>query len=397
MKVSAEARKSIWIELLIIGSVLIMVLFPFQGDAYRRYATDTQSYQRGVVLQVVSEELSESPQKTGQMLGLQELTVQLPGGEVVSIHNYLTDIHNILLKEGDSAIVCVDAPQNAAPYYTVYQYDRTVGVVALAVMFFGLMLLIGGRKGLDALLALVFSGAFLICVVLPMLYNGFSPIVIGFVTVLLLTLVTLLLLHGVSKECMLGIGVTLLGELAACILFGIYSGALHLTGLQLSEAEDLLLITQNTGLKIQSVLYTGMMLASLGAVMDVAVSVLAALQEVADAMSNPAPKALFHSGMRIGRNMLGTMSNTLIFAFAGGALTTMLVFFSYGVQFHQIFHSDYIALELAQGLCSTAAVILTVPAASFVGAIAFSRKKNILTGGKHIRNTAESKKIGQFR
>ncbi len=375
MKVSAEARKKLWIELLVLGAIIFVLSFPLRGDAYRRFATDTLHYQKGTVIEVVSEKLSESPQKTGQMLGLQELTVRLSGGEVVSIHNYLTDTHNILLNAGDSAIICVDAPENAAPYYTVYQYDRTVGFIALTAMFFGLMLLIGGRKGFDALLALVFSGAFLICVVLPLLYNGFSPILIGFITVLLLTLVTLLLLHGVSKECMLGIGVTLLGELAACILFGIFSGALHLTGLQLGEAEELLLITQNTGLKVRSVLFTGMMLASLGAVMDVAVSVLSALQEVAEAMSDPRPRALFDSGMRIGRNMLGTMSNTLIFAFAGGALTTMLVFFSYGVQFHQIFHSDYLTLELAQGLCSTAAVILTVPAASAVGAFTFSHEK----------------------
>ena len=112
-------------------------------------------------------------------------------------------------------------------------------------------------------------------------------------------------------------------------------------------------------------------------------------------MPDPEPKALFGSGMRIGKNMLGTMSNTLIFAFAGGALTTMLVFFSYGVQFHQIFHSDYLALELSQGLCSTAAVILTVPAASLVGAFAFSDKKNAFT----TRNSTFSKrkKTGHFR
>ena len=375
MKASAEIRRSIWIELLVIGSIIAMILFPLRGDSYRRFATDTLRYQKGTVVEVISEELSESPQKTGNLLGLQELTVRLSGGEVVPIHNYLTDTHNIRLNEGDSAIICVDAPKNAAPYYTVYQYDRTVGLVVLIAMFCGLMLLTGGRKGFDALLALAFSGAFLICIVLPLLYNGVSPILIGFFTVLLLTLVTLLLLHGVTKECLLGIGVTLLGELASCILFGIFSGALHLSGLQLGEAEELLLITQNTGLKIKSVLFTGMMLASLGAVMDVAVSVLAALQEVADAMPEPEPRALFGSGMRIGKNMLGTMSNTLIFAFAGGALTTMLVFFSYGVQFHQIFHSDYLTLELAQGLCSTAAVILTVPAASLVGAFAFSKQK----------------------
>ena len=69
--------------------------------------------------------------------------------------------------------------------------------------------------------------------------------------------------------------------------------------------------------------------------------------------------------MNIGRDMIGTMSNTLIFAFTGGALATMLVFYSYGVHFHQLLSSDYLTLELTQGLCSTAAVILTVAGRSF--------------------------------
>ena len=113
MKAPAEIRRSIWIELLVIGAIITMIVFPFRGDSYRRFATDTLRYQKGTVVEVVSEELSESPQKTGNLLGLQELTVRLSGGEVVPIHNYLTDTHNILLNEGDSAIICVDAPKNA--------------------------------------------------------------------------------------------------------------------------------------------------------------------------------------------------------------------------------------------------------------------------------------------
>ena len=79
--------------------------------------------------------------------------------------------------------------------------------------------------------------------------------------------------------------------------------------------------------------------------------------------------------MNIGRDMIGTMSNTLIFAFAGGALVTMLVFYSYGVQPQQLINSDYLSVELAQGLCSTAAVILTVPAGAVIGAAAYRAKK----------------------
>ena len=111
-----------------------------------------------------------------------------------------------------------------------------------------------------------------------------------------------------------------------------------------------------------------------GAGMDVAVSVLSALREVALASPDPKRKDLFRAGIRLGQDMIGTMSNTLIFAFTGGALATMLVFYSYGVQVQQLLSSDYLTVELAQGLCSTAAVVLTVPLAALVGSGAYSRK-----------------------
>lgn len=129
----------------------------------------------------------------------------------------------------------------------------------------------------------------------------------------------------------------------------------------------------NTGLQVRTLLHTGTMIASLGTVMDVAVSILSSLREVARAEQTPSTRGLFRSGMNIGRDMIGTMSNTLIFAFTGGALATMLVFYSYGVHFHQLLSSDYLTLELTQGLCSTAAVILTVPAAALVAACIYPR------------------------
>lgn len=369
--------KSLLLEVLVLLSVLAMILHPVEASDYRRYATDTIHYQRGQVIRVVSEELSHSDLGTGQQLGVQELMVELSDGQTITVTNYLTEIHNILAKEGQWVVVCVDAPENAEPYYTVYNYDRTPALAALVVVFLGLMLLVGRRKGFDAALAILFTLVFLLRVTLPALYSGASPVAMGFLMVILSTAVTLALLHGFTQQCALGIGVTLLGEVAACLLFGVFSGLLHLTGFQTDSAEGLLLIAQSTGLQVRTLLFAGTMLAALGAVMDVAVSVLSALREVALASPNPQKKELFRAGIRLGQDMIGTMSNTLIFAFAGGALATMLVFYSYGVQFQQLISSDYLTVELAQGLCSTAAVILTVPAAALVGAVAYSKSKKM--------------------
>ncbi len=364
------------IEVLIVLLTAVMVFFPVKGNEYRIYSTNGTYYMPAKIIEVVSENLEESSLGTGQMLGRQELLVRFGSGEEISINNYLTDTHNVLAKPGSSLIVCVDAPEGVEPYYTVYNFNRVPVLLLLVALFIGLLVLVGKRKGFDAFLAILFSLMFILRVALPILYSGYSPVLIGLVTVLLATAVTISLMHGLTKQCLLGIVTTLLGELAACILFAVFSGFLHLTGFQTDQAEGLLLLAQRTGLKVGTLLIAGMMISSLGAVMDVAVSILSALREVAIAGGKMSRQSLFTSGINIGKDLIGTMSNTLIFAFAGGALTTMLVFYSYGVQVNQLLSSDYLALELAQGLCSTSSVILTVPAASFIGAMFFGVENN---------------------
>ncbi|WP_186564251.1 YibE/F family protein [Lawsonibacter celer] len=356
-------------------ATLGLLLFPGNGADYRRYETDTLRYVRGTVTQVLSQECSESALGTGQTLGVQHLEVSLSDGALVEIDNYLTETHNILARPGQHVVVCVDAPEGVEPYYTIYNYDRTSSIVCMVLVFLALMALVGRRKGVYAALALIFTVVLVVRWALPLLYSGHSPMLVGFTVVILSTVITIGLLQGFTIQGLLSMLVTLVGEIAACILFGIFSGMLHISGFQTDSAEGLLLIAQNTGLKITTLLFAATMIASLGAVMDVAVSMLSALREVAQAAARPTAGGLFTAGMNMGRDIIGTMSNTLIFAFTGGALTTMLVFYSYGVQLHQLLSSDYLAVELAQGLCGTAAVILTVPVATIVGAAVYSRHK----------------------
>lgn len=233
------------IELVVLIAVIFMALSPARDSGYRRFATDTLRYVRGTVLEVTSETLSDSTLETGQKLGVQTLRVRLSDGQELSLTNYLTETHNILLKKSDRVIICADLPENAAPYYTVYNYDRTIPLMGLAAVFVLLLVLVGRRKGADACLSILFTLAFILRVLLPALYSGASPVGMGLVTVLLSTSVTLLLIHGASVQCLLSICATMIGELIACGLFAVFSQMLHLTGFQTDSAEGLLLIAQN--------------------------------------------------------------------------------------------------------------------------------------------------------
>lgn len=279
-----------------------------------------------------------------------------------------------MAEEGSKVIICVDAPDGVEPYYTLYNYDRTSALVLIFAVFILLMLLVGGKQGANAVLALAVSLLLIVRFTVPAIYRGSSPIAVGALTAFAATAVTLLLLHGATVRALLAAGVTLAGEGTACILFAASSALLHVGGFQTDQAEGLLVVAQNTGLHLKTLLFAATMIASLGAVMDVAVSLLSALWELKQQGTQDGGQ-LFRSGMNIGKDMIGTMSNTLIFAFAGNALATMLSLTAYGVQASQLLNSNYIALEIAQGLCGTGGVILTVPIASAAAAALFPRLK----------------------
>lgn len=353
--------------------ILLLVIMPQENADFQSLVSSGISYQRGTVIQVLSQSLEESPLGSG-MLGSQDLAVRLQDGSEVQMTNYLTDTHNILAEEGSKVIICVDAPDGVEPYYTVYNYDRTSALVLIFAVFILLMMLVGGKQGANAALALAVSLLLIVRFTVPAIYRGGSPIAVGAITVFAATAVTLLLLHGATVRALLAAGVTLAGEGTACMLFAASSALLHVGGFQTDQAEGLLVVAQNTGLHLKTLLFAATMIASLGAVMDVAVSLLSALWELKQQGTQDGGQ-LFRSGMNIGKDMIGTMSNTLVFAFAGNALATMLSLTAYGVQSAQLLNSDYIALEIAQGLCGTGGVILTVPIASAAAAALFSRWK----------------------
>lgn len=361
------------LAILVLLVTAVLAFMPSVSVSFQSLVSDTVSYIPGTVLEVVEEELTPSDLKGGPQLGEQTLTIELKDGSQITLTNYLTNTHNILAREGMRVVVCVDAPENVEPYYTLYQYDRSVGLGVVVAIFLLLMLLVGGEKGFYATLALAFSLVFLLKITVPVIYSGGSPILAGLAMVLVSTAVTVFLIYGLSPQGVLGIGVVLAGEFVACGLFLLFSLLLHLSGFKSSDAENLLVAAQNTGLNISTVLFAATMIASLGAVMDVAVSLLSALWEVRLADPDITGRGLWRAGLRMGRDMIGTMSNTLIFAFAGGSLTTLLVLMTYGTDPVQLLHSDYIALELAHGLCGTCAVILTVPLASLVSAAVYPK------------------------
>ena len=357
--------------------LLVMLLQNFGYQSYARYVTDTLHYEQGIVVEISDSELHYD-EELKIYLGTQNLKVKMTEGNekgtVIEVTNYLTKTHNVLAKQNMSLIINVDRPEQVEPYYTVYNYDRRFALIACVAVLFAAIFCIGGGKGVRAVCGLMYSLFVIVGFLLPAVFSGWSPIWTGILTAVLSTAVTLLLLNGQSKKTLAAILATTIGMIFALVFFKIMSALVHIDGFSSAEAEGLILINEETGLQIKDVLFAGVLISSLGAIMDVGMSIVSALCVVY--LHNPTlnKREIFHSGIEIGKDMIGTMTNTLILAFAGSAFITLLVFISYQVQFNQLINSNYLCIEIAQGICGTFGIVLTIPAASAIMAGLLTRK-----------------------
>ncbi len=380
MKLKRPTKKSI-IEYVLIGVIFLLMLAMVIGFvkteySYKMYDSSTLNYVRGTVSEITDQNITYSGKDGEYITGVQHIKVKINEGELkgqtVDIKNYITVQHNVVVNEGRRVIVCADTPQNAEPYFTLYNYDRASSIWILAIIFVLLVVIIGEKKGLMSCIGLGFTLCAVICWLLPTIYNGGNGTLVSIATIVLSTVVSCFCINGLSKKTLLNIISTVVGTLSAGLIYKLFSFVLVLSGASMDESEALALISQSTGLKLSGVLFAGVMISALGAVMDVAVSIGASLYEIRELNPDITAKDLFKSGMNIGRDMIGTMTNTLIFAFAGGSIAMLILLISYGVQYNQLISSNYIALEFAKGLASTAAVVLTVPISALVCAFGYN-------------------------
>ncbi|MDR3542048.1 MAG: YibE/F family protein [Desulfosporosinus sp.] len=354
-------------------SVVILVLFSIflyyfntGGQTTRNIsgAVDNIKYEKAEVLKVISQSLKKDD-SLGLYRGTQDLEVKiLTGehtGEVRTVKNNLSNYYNVLGKEGQDIIIDIDSAGAEHTQVSVFNYNRAPVLYGFAFLFFATLWGIGGKKGLMSVLSLILTFICMLFLYIPMLYKGYSPIWAAVVLVVLSTCITLFLLNGWGPKSISAILGTTLGVVIAGIAANAAGSLAHVSGLNSQEAESLLLIAAKTHMHVPELLFSGILIASLGAIMDISISVASAIQEVYRSNRKLGHKLLFLSGLNVGRDMMGTMSTTLILAFTGTSLSTLLLIYSYNVSYYQLINMNLIGIEVIQGLSGSLAVILTVP------------------------------------
>lgn len=358
-----EILASVLIFAILIGWALALNLTA--GDR-ELTAAQKRMFAVAEVTDVLADNASPDTWTEGRRIGQQLLEVKVLSGEhkgaVLEAANFLSAYANVDAKVGTKVIVRLDVDEQGELYVvSVPAYNRAPVMLGLALIFAALLVIIGRKKGVMALVGLVYTLACIWFIQVPMILRGAEPVLVSIIIVALTTAASLLFLTGLSRKtlcavlgCVCGVGVA--------GIFAAVSGSIsQLNGFNLPEAEDLVLRATQDTVRISGLLVSGILVASLGAVMDVAMSISSSCWELRQLNPGLPKAALFRSGMNIGRDAMGTMANTLILAFAGASLNTLLLFRIYGYPAIQLFNSDAIAVELIRGLAGSIGIILTVP------------------------------------
>ena len=380
MKIFNELKENRVVIIIMLITIIAAGFFnQYLAKDYSRVNNDSTDFVSGKIVEITSSNL-EYDQDLKINLGKQVVVVEIlegkSTGKRVEIDNYLTAAHNVEVAIGSKVIISADEPDGIDSYYTVYNFDRGLGMIIFTCVLLLVIIAIGRGKGVKAILGLAYTLYLVIFLLLPTVFSGYSPVLMSIICVALSTIVTLMLLNGASKKTYSAIVATVLGVVLSAGGFYFMSLVLKVNGFSVDEAESLVLINQATGLSIKDILFAGILISSLGAIMDVGMSIVSALSELFHHQPNLTQKQIFDSGIEIGKDMIGTMTNTLILAFTGSAFVSLLVLFSYNVDIKQLLSSNYIAIEFAQGIAGTLGIVLTVPIASFISAWALTNKKS---------------------
>lgn len=380
MKIFNELKENRVVIIIMLITIIAAGFFnQYLAKDYSRVNNDSTDFVSGKIVEITSSNL-EYDQDLKINLGKQVVVVEIlegkSAGKRVEIDNYLTAAHNVEVAIGSKVIISADEPDGIDSYYTVYNFDRGLGIIIFTCVLLLVIIAIGRGKGVKAILGLAYTLYLVIFLLLPTVFSGYSPVLMSIICVALSTIVTLMLLNGASKKTYSAIVATVLGVVLSAGGFYLISLVLKVNGFSVDEAESLVLINQATGLSIKDILFAGILISSLGAIMDVGMSIVSALSELFHHQPNLTQKQIFDSGIEIGKDMIGTMTNTLILAFTGSAFVSLLVLFSYNVDIKQLLSSNYIAIEFAQGIAGTLGIVLTVPIASFISAWALTNKKS---------------------
>ena len=332
-----------------------------------------QTFEKAKVVKILRDNLEENGTRVGEQKVRVRMLTGVRKGEELDITSSSGYLFGAACKPGMKVIV-MQSVAGDSTVASVYTQNREGVIYIFALIYLLVLCLIGGKQGIKGCLGLVFTFFCVIFVYLPLVYLKYSPFWTAVFVCFITTLVTMYLIGGPTrKTCAATLG-TLIGVILAGVSAWCFSKASGISGYNVSDIETLMTLWNTNRIQVGGLLFSGLLISCLGAVMDVAMSISSAIDEIYRQNLSLSRKELFKAGLRVGRDMMGTDSNTLILAFAGSSVSTLLLDYSYNLPYQQIINSNNIGIAIMQGLAGSFGIVLSVPFTVLICTILFHKK-----------------------
>lgn len=366
--------------LLILTLPMLIFFFSWSNVGLASAISDKPLYTtvKGRVIDSSIQEKGSEAGGTGQLVTVRILSGEY-SGNIIQLNNSLliNPWPNIQLKDGDWVVLTLEEREGRITNAYISDYGRSNSIYILIGSYFLLLIMIGGRKGVKAIVALSITCLVLILILLPLLLKGHNPLFLTIIILAVITLITMPIIGGLNIKTWSATLGTICGVIIAGVIAFSVGTIFHLTGFIDDGAQDLLFIHGLGTLDLKGLLFAGMIIGALGATMDVGMSIASSIEEVKRANPRLSIIKLFQAGMNVGRDTMGTMANTLILAYVGSSLPMLLLLIASETSGIRISNSEFVATEVVRALSGSIGLTFTIPITSLISAVFQSKKAAI--------------------
>lgn len=364
------------ITLLIVLAVLIILPTGFQKQEYR--------FTEGARAKVISVNNmgihGSGIFKLGDQSALIEIETGSRKGEQIWANNMLTGSMSVdkIFQEGDKAWVLIGFDEdnninfaNMIDHYRVDKEILLIGVFAVVIVIFS------GYTGIRTLLSFAFALLSIWKILIPAMLRGYNPLIVALLAGNILTIVTLLLVANFSRKAYAAIISAVICSLATCLLAIIFGNLFNIHGAVMEGAESLL-YAGFMNIDLTSIFQAGIYLASSGAILDLAIDISSALEEIVNNNPGVTKAELIKSGLNIGKSVVGSQTTTLLLAYMGTYITIMMVYMAQGTPMMNILNSKPIAAEMLHTFVGCLGLVLVSPLTSIICGLIYEKSNNVV-------------------
>lgn len=345
------------------------------ADEVEEWADYQEARARATVLEVRDIDVEESD----YIVDIDEVIVEITHGEYkgqqYTIENAFTGnpAYDMYLEAGDKVVLLLEVTGDDITAAYIEDYYRMDMVYVLAALFAALVIIIGRWQGLRSLLTLFLTVILVWWVLIPFTLQGSNPVLVSVAVAVAAIISTFVIVGGLNTKSLTAILGTSGGIILGGILATIFSNWGHLTGMSMQEAQMLVYAPGEIAYNFRGLLLAGIIIGSLGAIMDIGMSIASSMAEIHKQAPQLAARELWQAGLNIGRDVMGTMVNTLILAYAGTSLPLLMLFRAYEMPAMRILNMDLVVSEVVRSLAGSIGLICCIPLTALIAAFIYTR------------------------